>query len=104
VSRHVHEVLRLINSNRRVAAVWHRNGGPALVRTALRVADDPAGAVLPAELAGASMTGQWARILASWRRHASPALAADIDAHREAVLEFPGRTLQAIVSTPAASR
>ena len=35
VSRHVDEVLRLINTNRRVATVWHRNGGPALVRAAL---------------------------------------------------------------------
>lgn len=101
VSRHVDEVLRLINTNRRVATVWHRNGGPALVRAALQFAEDPDNAVLPSQLSGALVAQQWTRILAVWRRYASPALTADIDAHREVVLTFPGQSLPSIVSGAA---
>jgi hypothetical protein len=35
VSTHFDEVLRLINGNRRVATLWHRMGGPVLVRQIL---------------------------------------------------------------------
>ena len=41
VSRHFSEVRRLINSNRRVAAMWHRATGPALLRQILKGALDP---------------------------------------------------------------
>jgi subtilisin family serine protease len=101
VSRHFDEVLRLINTNRRVAVVWHRNGGPALLRAALAFADDPEGAVIPETLGGEATSVQWGRILASWRRYATPALRADIDAHREIVLAFPGRSLRSLVSQRA---
>jgi hypothetical protein len=100
VSRHFDEVLRLINSNRRVATVWHRNGGPALVRAALAFAERPDEANMPEVVNGESTSEQWARILASWRHYASPALAADIDAHREVLLALPGRPLHFILSLP----
>ena len=35
VSEHVDEILRLVNNNPRVGAVWRRNGGPLLVRRLL---------------------------------------------------------------------
>jgi len=101
VSRHFDEVLRLINSNRRAAAVWHRNGGPALVRTALVFAENPEGAVIPESFGDEATSVQWERILASWQRYASPALSADIDAHRDVVLAFPGRSLRSLVSERA---
>ncbi len=41
VSQHFDEVKRLIDTNRRVAAVWQRHGGPALVR-GIAFADRPA--------------------------------------------------------------
>ena len=33
VSQHFDEVKRLIDTNRRIGAVWQRHGGPALVRS-----------------------------------------------------------------------
>ncbi len=104
VSRHFDEVLRLINTNKRVATVWHRNGGPALVRAALDISAAPEHARIPASFGDEATSQQWARILASWQRYASPALVAAIDAHRAAILAFPGQSLQALLSrqSPAA--
>ena len=98
VSRHFDEVLRLINTNRRVATIWHRNGGPALVRAALTLAEDPARASIPAGVGGVPLALQLDRILDSWRRLASPRLAADIDRYRAEVLTLPGRSLQSILT------
>src|SRR5262249_58931559 len=39
-SRHFSEVRRLINSNRRIATMWHRAGGPGLLRRLLAGAID----------------------------------------------------------------
>jgi subtilisin family serine protease len=99
VSRHFDEVLRLINTNRKVAAVWHRNGGPALVRAALAIAESPARAAIPAEVNGEALAPQLERILESWRRYASPAFTADIDRYRPDVLALAGRSLQAILGS-----
>ena len=63
MSRHFDEVLRLINTNRRVATIWHRNGGPALVRAALTLAEDPARASVPA---GVAASRSRCRSIASW--------------------------------------
>ena len=44
ISRHFSEVRRLINSNRRIATMWHRANGPLLLRRLLhgaRVGDSP---------------------------------------------------------------
>ena len=68
VSRHFDEVLRLINTNRRVATIWHRNGGPALVRAALTLAEDPARASIPAGVGGVPLALPLDRIFDSWRR------------------------------------
>ena len=35
IHKYQEEVLRLVNTNRRVATVWHRNGGPQIVASAL---------------------------------------------------------------------
>jgi hypothetical protein len=53
ISRHFSEARRLINSNRRIATMWHRAAGPALLRRLLRgpgTADGP----LSIEIASAS--------------------------------------------------
>jgi len=98
VSRHFDEVLRLINTNRRVATIWHRNSGPALVRAALTLAEDPARASIPAGVGDVPLTEQLDRIFDNWRRLGSPRLAADIDRYRAEVLTLPGRSLQSILT------
>lgn len=90
VSRHFDEVFRLINTNRRVAAVWHRNHGPTLVHVGMAILDDPEHAAFPMTIGGAPASEVFDRILSSWRLHGSPGLATDIDAHREALLALPG--------------
>lgn len=96
VSRHFDEVLRLINTNRRVATAWHRNGGPALVRSALAIAEEP-NVAIPDSVNGAPLSLQLGRILDSWRRYASPGLVADIDRYRADVLALPGRPLDTVL-------
>lgn len=90
VSRHFDEVFALINTNKRVATVWHRNHGPMLVQVGLGILDDPEHASLPTTIGGAPASDVFDAILSSWRRHGSPALATDIDEHREALLALPG--------------
>src|SRR5262249_54516776 len=41
VGRHFSEVRRLVNTNRRIATLWHRGEGPALLRRLLQGAVDP---------------------------------------------------------------
>jgi hypothetical protein len=100
VSRHFDEVLRLINTNRKVATVWHRNGGPALVRAALAIAEDPLTATIPDRVNGAPLAPQLDRILDNWRRYASPGFVADIDRYRTDVLALPGHPLHSVLGVP----
>jgi hypothetical protein len=97
VSRHFDEVLHLINTNRRVATAWHRNGGPALVRAALAIADAPELAAIPDFANEKPLSPQLGRILDSWRRYGSPTFVADIDRYRADVLALPGRSLHAVL-------
>ena len=97
VSRHFDEVLRLINTNRKVATVWHRNGGPALVRAALSIAEEPELAAIPESVNGEPLSPQLGRILDSWRKYASAGLVADIDRYRADALALPGRLLHTVL-------
>ena len=97
VSRHFDEVLRLINTNRRVATVWQRNGGPALVRAALSIAEEPELAAIPDNIEGRPLAPLLIRILDSWRKYGSPGFVADIDRYRADVLALPGRPLDAVL-------
>ena len=73
VSRHFDEVLRLVNTNRRVAAAWHRNGGPAMVRAALSLLEsEPTRLVIPVAVGDSPLTAQLDVIFESWRRYGSP--------------------------------
>ncbi|MFP5364052.1 MAG: S8 family serine peptidase, partial [Thermoleophilia bacterium] len=52
VSTHVDEVLRLIESNRRVALAWHRMHGPVLLRLLLAAEEADGAPLLPRTLGG----------------------------------------------------
>jgi hypothetical protein len=92
VSTHFDEVLRLVNSNERVALAWHRLGGPLLIREAMAFADGRP-ELLPAELDGRHVEQWLGRMLDQLALHGSPGLRRDVAAHRSLALAIPGRTL-----------
>jgi hypothetical protein len=75
--RHAHEVMALINTNRKVATVWHRCRGPVWVRHVLRAAHTPE-MPLPFEVDGVSLREAIARFGVVIKKYASPAFLADI--------------------------
>lgn len=91
-STHFDEILRLVNTNRRVATAWHRMRGPDLLRrfAALPDEDDP---LLPVESGGKPLTSHLQRMLALLARYGSPPLQADIQAYGSLVLILPGLNL-----------
>ena len=80
MSRHFSEVRRLINGNRRVATLWHRADGPAMLRR-LTLASGP-----PALLTAATRE-YFERFLGQVRRYGSPGVRAAIDRHGALVVE-----------------
>jgi subtilisin family serine protease len=75
--RHVDEVMALINTNRKVAAVWHRCRGPVWTRLALRAASTP-GMPLPVETDGIRLLDAIRRFGEVLKKHASPSFLEDI--------------------------
>jgi subtilisin family serine protease len=82
ISRNFSEVRRLINSNRRIATLWHRSQGPAILRRLMNGAIDENAP--PAILADEQLTclKRWFDIL---RRYGSRRLQDSIDRHRDAI-------------------
>lgn len=102
VSTHVDEVRRLIDTNRRVATIWHRNGGPLLVRHLLGL--EPLDAMLPRVVGRHETRTLLERLLAICARYGSERLRADIARYRALVLALPGRRvaeLDALVDVEA---
>lgn len=89
VSQHFDEVKRLIDTNRRVAAVWQRHGGPALVR-GIAFADYPPDPPIPAMLAAAEPRALVSRLLRVLLRFGGDELRADIVRHASLVQALPG--------------
>jgi hypothetical protein len=75
--RHHAEIRALVNTNRRVATAWHRNHGPHLFRSVLRLAQDRASA-LPQEIEGRPLALCLDGILGTFLKYGSPALKKDI--------------------------
>jgi subtilisin family serine protease len=72
------EIRALINSNKKVATVWHRNKGPAWIKAAFRAIDSPA-LPLPFEVEGRSLTESIQHMLAILKRYGSPMLVQDME-------------------------
>ena len=89
VSRHVDEILRLINNNVRVGAVWKRNGGQLLVRHLL-YAHRTHLTVLPEAVDGCDVRTLIDRLLPILDRFGGERLRADIADYREFVVRWPG--------------
>jgi subtilisin family serine protease len=103
VERHFEDVYALINGNKRVATVWHRNGGPTLLSQAMRAASQPS-TPLPMMIEGEPLRRRLERILAMLKRYGSARLAEDIEAHWEAVAAFEGLAIDQILARLEAGR
>jgi subtilisin family serine protease len=93
VSRHFSEVRRLINTNRRVATMWHRAAGPCMLRRLFQGSIDPDA---PAAISGEPDEGyldRWCELLA---RYGSPRLRAGLERYRSVVID--------LLRTPLAAR
>jgi len=98
VQKHFSEVEKLVNQNRRVATVWHRNGGPRLVRSVLRM-PEVVEETLPLEIDGVPLPECLARIQSAFARYGSPRLAADLDAFGPTVVQMTGLTYSEVLDT-----
>jgi subtilisin family serine protease len=85
VSTHVDEVMRLVNSNRRILVVWHRMQGPQLLREAMRYADGRP-VRIPASPSGRPLLEWLEKLLDLLHEYGSPALRADVTRHRTVAL------------------
>jgi hypothetical protein len=85
VEEHRHEVVRLVNTNRRVTVAWRRNQGPAFLNRAIANAHDPAVAI-PREIEAVRRETLLRAMDRALTQHGSAALRAVIDEHRDAVL------------------
>lgn len=92
ISRHIDEVLRLINHNPRVGAVWRRYGGPVLVRHLLYSHQTPA-TLLPATVKEFDIQRLIDRFLSILQRFGGEHLQEDIDYYRGFVQRWPGTDL-----------
>jgi hypothetical protein len=81
--QHQEELLRLVNTNRRVATVWHRNGGPTLLRWFTDLHDDLR---LPDTINGQPLEVRLKRIADIFERYGSDRLGADIETWRPRIL------------------
>jgi subtilisin family serine protease len=89
ISTHFDEVKRLIDSNRRVAAVWQRHGGPLLVRRILLGEEDP-DPPLPERIGDRPVLVLIDKLVAILERYGSAALKADAARYRDFVRRLPG--------------
>jgi subtilisin family serine protease len=93
VSTHFDEVLRLINRNRRVATLWHRIGGPVMVRHVLTWsgAESP---LLPPRAVVPGFSKYFDRLLEALARFGSTQLQRDVADYGALVAAIPGLSLQ----------
>jgi subtilisin family serine protease len=75
--KHAREVMALVNTNKKVATVWHRYRGPVWVRLALRTLHTP-GSAVPLEADGVKLLDAIEKFGAIIKRYASPAFLEDI--------------------------
>jgi hypothetical protein len=101
---HRDEVLGLINTNRRVAVVWHRSGGPGILRALGEGAVAPERPLPTVVVPGIPLADSVERILAVLTTHGSPALRRDVERFREPLRRLGGRSYAEILAEPARRR
>jgi hypothetical protein len=89
IRQHEREIIQLVNTNRRVATVWHRNGGPVIVQNALQAVHAPAHR-LPSEINGKPLTECLTSIQQIFTRYGSAKLSADLQQYGPPLLYLAG--------------
>jgi hypothetical protein len=95
--RHQAEVRALIDGNKRVATAWHRNGGPSLLNKALHVIKSP-DEILPMEIEGRPLVECVSRLVRTFKKYGSAALARDIEEFGAALGRLGGRNYEQILA------
>ncbi len=95
--RHQGELLDLVDTNKRVAMVWHRSGAAALAQYLVRMVQQP-DLDLPETLNGRPPSEVIDRLCAVLARFASSALRADLERVRPLLPELGGRTYPQLVA------
>ena len=98
VEQHHREVIGLVNKNRRVAAVWHRNGGPQLVGNVLSAIQSRCQPI-PTEVDGKPVDQCLLRIQQSLMKYGTPGLAADLQQYGPPLLQFIGCSYADLLSS-----
>jgi hypothetical protein len=91
------EVVRLVNRNRRVAAVWQRNNGPTILHEVLRAARDGEHR-LPRQVAGVPLEKRLLAISTMFARFGSSQLRDDLAPLLPRLSALAGRTFDEVVS------
>ncbi|MDQ2588398.1 hypothetical protein CKY47_31460 [Saccharothrix yanglingensis] len=104
---HSRELRRLVNSDRRVAAAWHRSGASAVYQVLLRGLETDT-LRIPSTVDGKPLDVCLDKLLAALRLSASEELRADLDRMRELLPDLAGLTRSQIIAAlsgvPATSR
>lgn len=89
--RHSGELNAIIQDQRRVATVWQRHNGPALLRMVARAPLEPT-LPLPLEVDGVPLREGLEAFLDQVHRHASTELRQELASQRDLLLSLPGRS------------
>ena len=87
--RHVPEGYQLVTSNRRVGAVWKRNGGQQIFPALLRLLQNPASR-LPGQIAGKPLAECLSNIRRIFERYGSPEFATELRERGDQIISLLG--------------
>jgi hypothetical protein len=99
---HWRELHGIVNTKKRVAAVWHRNQGPLILHHATRASLLPH-VPLPQEISGVAINIRAARLVSAIERYASKELVRAMHATLPLVKKLQGKTLLELVEIFEAS-
>lgn len=91
VRRHFPEAQAIISKNRRMAAIWTRNGGPQILQGLINTVQSPEQAI-PSQINGKPVTECFTGIQQAFIRYGSQELAADLREHGPALTQLAGLT------------
>jgi hypothetical protein len=98
---HLSEVIRLVNTDRRVTVAWHRMGGPEILRGILdTVADAPVR--VPEMIESRDVATGPDSFLDALSEAGSLRMRTDVEQHRAFVLALPGLDLAGLESIDVA--
>jgi hypothetical protein len=98
VEQHHREVIGLVNKNRRVAAVWHRNGGPQLVGNVLSAVQSRC-QPMPTQVDGKPLDQCLLRIQQALMKYGTVGLAADLQQYGPPLLQYIGGSYADLLSS-----